>query len=120
VNNFLGLVKKLYVDLGISQTAVWQPWCVNFLFPHHSSASNVTHHSRFASLVVQSLPVEYLNRVWDIFLYEGSRLVLLLSLHNSLNSYAFARCHIFIPRWANSYSMLLQLSAPKQQQSLCT
>ena len=29
------------------------------------------HHYRFASLFTQSLPVEYLNRVRDIFLYEG-------------------------------------------------
>ncbi|KZP21794.1 RabGAP/TBC [Athelia psychrophila] len=43
--------KKLYVDLGISQTAVCRPW--------------------LSSLFAESLPVEYLHRIWDIFLYEG-------------------------------------------------
>jgi len=50
-SNDAQVAKKLYVDLGLSQSAVCRPW--------------------FASLFAQSLPVDYLHRVWDIFLYEG-------------------------------------------------
>ena len=43
--------KKIFVDLGILPGVICQPW--------------------FTSLFVGALPPEYVNRVWDIFLYEG-------------------------------------------------
>jgi len=45
------LSKKLFVDLGILPGVVCQGW--------------------FASLFVGALPLDYINRVWDVFLYEG-------------------------------------------------
>ncbi|KAG6914788.1 hypothetical protein DXG01_015319 [Tephrocybe rancida] len=43
--------KKLFGDFGITPSAVCRPW--------------------FTSLFVGFLPSDYLNRVWDIFLFEG-------------------------------------------------
>ena len=66
------VAKKLYTELGISQTDVCRPWCVCFHFsPFVISLTKFA--TRFASLFAESLPVEYLNRVWDIFLYEGNK-----------------------------------------------
>ncbi|KAF9446705.1 RabGAP/TBC [Macrolepiota fuliginosa MF-IS2] len=50
-NNDSQLAKKLYVDMGIEPSAVCAPW--------------------FSALFVSALPPEYVNRVWDLFLYEG-------------------------------------------------
>jgi len=32
---------------------------------------------RFSSLFVGTLPVDYLHRIWDVFLYEGTDYLLL-------------------------------------------
>ena len=45
------LSKKLFVDLGILPGVICQAW--------------------FTSLFVGTLPLDYINRVWDVFLYEG-------------------------------------------------
>lgn len=45
------LAKKIFVDLGILPGALCHPW--------------------FTSLFVGTLPPECVNRVWDVFLYEG-------------------------------------------------
>ncbi|KAF9470703.1 hypothetical protein BDN70DRAFT_659976 [Pholiota conissans] len=50
-NNDQQLAKKVFVDMGILPTAICQPW--------------------FSTLFVGTLPPEYLNRVWDLFLFEG-------------------------------------------------
>ncbi|KAG5641671.1 hypothetical protein DXG03_004452, partial [Asterophora parasitica] len=46
-----GLAKKIFTDLAISPSAICRPW--------------------FTSLFVGNLPLDYVNRVWDIFLFEG-------------------------------------------------
>ncbi|EGO22771.1 hypothetical protein SERLADRAFT_393378 [Serpula lacrymans var. lacrymans S7.9] len=43
--------KKLFVTLGISPSSICRPW--------------------FSTLFVGTLPVDYLHRVWDMFLYDG-------------------------------------------------
>ncbi|KAF5368689.1 hypothetical protein D9615_010326 [Tricholomella constricta] len=45
------LAKKMFTDFAISPSSICRPW--------------------FTSLFVGSLPPDYLNRVWDIFLFEG-------------------------------------------------
>ncbi|TFK32573.1 rab-GTPase-TBC domain-containing protein [Crucibulum laeve] len=50
-NNDSAVGKKVLVDMGINPSTICIPW--------------------FTSLFVGTLPPEYLNRVWDIFLYEG-------------------------------------------------
>lgn len=45
------LSRKIFVELGILPGVICQPW--------------------FTSLFVGTLPPEYVNRIWDIFLYEG-------------------------------------------------
>jgi len=45
------LAKKIFVDMGILPGVVCQPW--------------------LSTLYVGTLPPQYLNRVWDIFLYDG-------------------------------------------------
>ncbi|KAH7920391.1 RabGAP TBC [Leucogyrophana mollusca] len=49
--NDAGVGKKLFVALGISPSSICRPW--------------------FSTLYVGSLPVDYLHRIWDLFLYEG-------------------------------------------------
>lgn len=50
-NNDPAVGKKILVDMGMNPTSICAPW--------------------FSSLFVGTLPPEYLNRVWDLFLYEG-------------------------------------------------
>ncbi|KAG6826478.1 hypothetical protein H0H92_015651 [Tricholoma furcatifolium] len=50
------LAKKLFADLNIPPSSICRPW--------------------FTSLFVGSLPADYLNRVWDIFLFEAIQIVL--------------------------------------------
>ncbi|KAF5346504.1 hypothetical protein D9756_010105 [Leucocoprinus leucothites] len=45
------LAKKVYTDMGIEQSAVCAFW--------------------FSTLFASTLPPEYVNRVWDVFLFEG-------------------------------------------------
>ncbi|KAL4063437.1 RabGAP TBC [Scleroderma citrinum] len=45
------LHKKVYITLQMNPTDITRPW--------------------FSSLFVGTLPVDYLHRIWDIFLYEG-------------------------------------------------
>ncbi|KAF8989257.1 RabGAP/TBC [Cyathus striatus] len=52
--------KKVFVDMGISPSSICAPW--------------------FSSLFVGSLPPDYLNRVWDIFLFEGIPFLLRVGL----------------------------------------
>lgn len=61
--------KKLYVTFSIPPSAIAKSWLVSirtsevlcFLISH-----------RFSTLFVGTLPIDYLHRVWDIFLYEGT------------------------------------------------
>jgi hypothetical protein len=46
------LAKKIFVDLGILPGALCHPW--------------------FTSLFVGTLPPECIDRIWDIFLYDGA------------------------------------------------
>ena len=50
-NNDHQVARKILVDLGITPPTICQPW--------------------FSSLFVGTLPPEYLNRIWDLFLFEG-------------------------------------------------
>ncbi|KAF8149384.1 hypothetical protein B0H34DRAFT_733556 [Crassisporium funariophilum] len=59
-NNDSHIGKKLLVDMGISPTDICQPW--------------------FSTLFVGTLPPEYLNRVWDLFLFEGVPYLLRVAL----------------------------------------
>ncbi|KAG6856602.1 hypothetical protein H0H87_002694 [Tephrocybe sp. NHM501043] len=54
------LAKKLFGDFGLSPSAICRPW--------------------FTSLFVGRLPSDYLNRVWDIFLFEGVPFVFRVAL----------------------------------------
>ncbi|CAA7263558.1 unnamed protein product [Cyclocybe aegerita] len=54
------LARKLLVDMGILPGAICAPW--------------------FSTLFVGTLPPEYLNRVWDLFLYEGIPFLLRVAL----------------------------------------
>ncbi|KAJ7491276.1 rab-GTPase-TBC domain-containing protein [Mycena latifolia] len=45
------VAKKVLLDMGINPVDLCRPW--------------------FSTLFVDALPLEYLNRVWDLFLYEG-------------------------------------------------
>ncbi|KII83924.1 hypothetical protein PLICRDRAFT_118717 [Plicaturopsis crispa FD-325 SS-3] len=50
-NNDAAVAKKIFVDMGMSPVTVCRPW--------------------FTNLFAESLPTEYLLRVWDIFFFEG-------------------------------------------------
>ncbi|KAH7905445.1 RabGAP TBC [Hygrophoropsis aurantiaca] len=50
-SNDAGVGKKMFVSLGILPSSICRPW--------------------FSTLFVGSLPVEFLHRIWDLFLYEG-------------------------------------------------
>lgn len=65
------LAKKVYVEMGISPPAICLPWSVSGI-PCFVSLANDVCVCRFSSLFVGSLPTEYLNRVWDLFLFEGT------------------------------------------------
>ncbi|RDB27248.1 hypothetical protein Hypma_004535 [Hypsizygus marmoreus] len=54
------LAKKVFVDMAITPTKVCRPW--------------------FTSLFVGTLPADYLNRVWDVFLFEGVPFLLRIGL----------------------------------------
>ncbi|KAK7035743.1 rab-GAP TBC domain-containing protein [Favolaschia claudopus] len=45
------VAKKVLTDMGVNPVDICRPW--------------------FSTLFVDSLPLEYLNRVWDLFLFEG-------------------------------------------------
>jgi hypothetical protein len=64
------MARKVYVDMGMSAVAICRPWCVERSKVRSSEADDMW--PRFASLFTGALPVEYLHRVWDIFLYEGA------------------------------------------------
>ncbi|KAF8879123.1 rab-GTPase-TBC domain-containing protein [Infundibulicybe gibba] len=49
--NDSGVAKKVWVDMGVNPSTICQPW--------------------FSSLFVNALPTEYLNRIWDLFLFDG-------------------------------------------------
>ncbi|KAF8956630.1 rab-GTPase-TBC domain-containing protein [Flammula alnicola] len=59
-NNDAQVARKLLVDMGILPGAMCQPW--------------------FSTLFVGTLPPEYLNRVWDLFLFEGVPFLLRVAL----------------------------------------
>ena len=67
-NNDSQVARKILVDMGISPPAICQPWCG---CPHVASSVTDAWLSRFSSLFVGTLPPEYLNRIWDLFLFEG-------------------------------------------------
>jgi len=50
-SNDAQVAKKVLVDMSINPIDLCRPW--------------------FSTLFVDALPLEYLNRVWDLFLYEG-------------------------------------------------
>jgi len=54
------VAKKILVDVGITPLTICQPW--------------------FSSLFVGTLPPEYLNRIWDLFLFEGIPFLLRVAL----------------------------------------
>ncbi|OAX37425.1 RabGAP TBC [Rhizopogon vinicolor AM-OR11-026] len=55
-----GVFKKLYVTLCITPGTIAKPW--------------------FSTLFVGTLPVDYLHRIWDMFLYEGVPLLIRVGL----------------------------------------
>ncbi|KAG5650627.1 hypothetical protein H0H81_011552 [Sphagnurus paluster] len=59
-NNDPQLAKRLLTDFAISPSTICRPW--------------------FTSLFVGSLPSDYLNRVWDVFLFEGVPFLLRVAL----------------------------------------
>jgi len=63
-----GVCKKLYVTLGITADVLAKPWFVS----KRSSGRTFLTNRRFSTLFVGTLPVDYLHRIWDIFLYEGA------------------------------------------------
>ncbi|KAJ7702253.1 RabGAP/TBC [Mycena rosella] len=50
-SNDAQVAKKVLLDMSINPVDICRPW--------------------FSTLFVDALPLEYLNRVWDLFLYEG-------------------------------------------------
>ncbi|KAF8889170.1 hypothetical protein CPB84DRAFT_1816476 [Gymnopilus junonius] len=60
VHNDGALARKLLVDMGIQPISICQPW--------------------FSMLFVSILPPEYLNRVWDLLLFEGVPFLLRVGL----------------------------------------
>ncbi|KAJ6582856.1 rab-GTPase-TBC domain-containing protein [Mycena sp. CBHHK59/15] len=50
-SNDAQVTKKVLVDMGLNPVDICRPW--------------------FSTLFVDALPPDYLNRVWDLFLYEG-------------------------------------------------
>ncbi|KAF8879125.1 rab-GTPase-TBC domain-containing protein [Infundibulicybe gibba] len=49
--NDSGVAKKVWVDMGVNPSTICRLW--------------------FSSLFVNALPTEYLNRIWDLFLFDG-------------------------------------------------
>jgi len=61
--------KKLYVTFSIPPGVIAKSWFVSLrvsAFP----CFLISH--RFSTLFVGALPVDYLHRIWDVFLYEGT------------------------------------------------
>jgi hypothetical protein len=82
--------KKIFVDLGIVPGIICQPW--------------------FTSLFVGALPPEYVNRIWDVFLYEGVSISsITLPCYsvfelNHRSPFPFARCALFDDTLPSIYS----------------
>jgi hypothetical protein len=61
--------KKLYVTLSIPPSAIAKSWFVS-IYTCGIPCFLILH--RFSTLFVGTLPVDYLHRIWDVFLYEGT------------------------------------------------
>jgi len=98
--------KKIFVDLGIVPGIICQPW--------------------FTSLFVGALPPEYVNRIWDIFLYEGVSISpITLPCYSVLeldyrNPFPFARCALFDHTLPSIYSGLSDKHRTCDSQHTCT
>ena len=61
------LAKKVFVDMDIPPASLCRPWYVS---------ADVTvaflMSVRFSALFLEALPLEHSQRVWDIFLFEGT------------------------------------------------
>lgn len=78
-SNDAALAKKVFVDMDIPPASLCRPWYVSPC----SSFDVLLMYCRFSALFLEALPLEHSQRVWDIFLFEGTFASCLVSTSTS-------------------------------------
>ncbi len=68
-SNDAASAKKVFGDMGIAPVAICKAW-LGFLPSVRMPTSDLS--CRFTTVFADALPSEYLVRLWDIFLFEGT------------------------------------------------